>query len=123
MLARTGREEAAVAMLERVSAVPDDANVRRALGQAHALLGLRHLREGQREGFVAEMQRAVDIDPDNGQAHYNLALDALQRGQTGKARDHARAALRARYAFPPGFSEALGLQAGAVQEPGSPPGS
>jgi tetratricopeptide (TPR) repeat protein len=124
VLARTAREEAAVALLERVSvAVPDDADVRRALGQAHALLGLRQLKEGQREGFVAEMQRAVAIDPENGQAHYNLALDALQRGQTETARDHARAALKVRYAFPPGFLEALGLNAGAVQEPASPPGS
>jgi protein O-mannosyl-transferase len=126
-LARTGREEAAVALLEKASgAVPGDAGLRRALGQAHTLLGVRRLKEGEREAFLTEMKRTVEIDPGNGQAHFNLALDAMQRGQNDDARDHARAARGAGYTFPPGFLEALGLgqDAGgaAVQEPG-PPGS
>ena len=41
---------------------------------------------------------------DNGQAHYNLALDALQRGQTGKARDPRVRRCRRAMPFRPGFS-------------------
>jgi protein O-mannosyl-transferase len=125
VLARTGREDAAVALLEKVSStVPADQALRLALAQAHTMLGLKHLREGRREAFLAEMGRTVSIDPDNGQAHYNLALDALQRGEIDAARTHALAGARARYAFPPGFLQALGIDPsmprGEDQEPAPP---
>jgi len=126
VLARTGREEAGVALLEKASSsFPQDSELRLALGRAHAALGLRHLKEGNREAFLEEMRRTTQLDPGNGQARYNLALDALQRGDTAAAKDHARAGLQSGYEFPPGFLQALGIdpaRPGKAQEQG-PPGS
>ncbi|MGH9869117.1 MAG: tetratricopeptide repeat protein [Candidatus Polarisedimenticolia bacterium] len=125
VLARTGREEAAIALLERAAAaLPQAAEIRSALGQAHAMLGLRLLKEGNREAFLEQMLLTVKNDPDNGPARYNLALDALQRGDTVSAREHARAGLRSGYDFPAGFLETLGIDRSREkkQEPG-PPGS
>ena len=67
------------------------------------------LREDRREEFLSAMRRVVFYAPLHGSARYNLALDALTRGETALAREHAEAGLRASYEFPPGFLEALGL--------------
>ncbi len=110
VLALTDREEQAVDLLERMlTDLPDEADLRGDLAQAHYLLGVRRLKEDRREEFLEEMNRTVQLDPGHGPAHYNLALAALERGETAAARRHAEAGLSAGYQFPPGFLEAMGM--------------
>ncbi len=108
--ALTGQEAEAVALLESMlRSSPSDTDLKADLARAHYLLGIRHLHEGRRDEFRAAMRLAVELDPAEGAAHYNLALDALESGDTAAARDHARAGLQAGYQFPPGFLAACGL--------------
>ena len=126
ILARTGREQEAVHILEKIwSATGGADDLRLPLGESHYLLGLRELAEGRKDRFVEAMARAVAIVPEHGAARYNLALDALREGRMEEARGHARAGLRAGYAFPQGFLETVGLEREAAGDPGggAPAGS
>jgi len=110
VLALTDREEQAVDLLERMlKDRPGEADLRGDLAQAHYLLGVRRLKEDRREEFLEQMNRTVQLDPGHGPAHYNLALTALEQGETAAARRHAEAGLSAGYQFPPGFLEAVGI--------------
>ncbi|HEY3177067.1 MAG TPA: tetratricopeptide repeat protein [Candidatus Polarisedimenticolia bacterium] len=112
VMQRTSREEQSVDLLERMAkANPGAPEVREELAQAHYRLGVLRLGQERPEEFLSEMGRAVELDPRHGPAHYNLAVAALERGDTAQARDHARAALLAGYELPPGFLEACGIQA------------
>ena len=114
----THREDAAVEMLERVTkASPGATELREDLPQAHYLLGVRRLAEDRHEDFLAEMKRTIELDPDHGPAHYNLALDALNRGDKALASQHAREGLRVGYEFPTGFLEACGLDGPTAPPP------
>jgi len=117
VLALTDREEQAVDLLERMlKDRPGEADLRGDLAQAHYLLGVKRLKEDRREEFLEEMNTTVQLDPDHGPAHYNLALTALEQGDTAAARRHAEAGLSAGYQFPPGFLEALGMAGAAAHQ-------
>jgi tetratricopeptide (TPR) repeat protein len=108
--ARTGQEEEAVSLLESMlRSEPSNAALKSDLAHAHYLLGVRRLREERREEFRAAMRRAVELDPSEGSAHYNLALDALESGDVAAARAHALDGLKSGYEFPAGFLAACGL--------------
>ena len=110
VMGRTSREEQAVDLMERVAkSDPNAAGVREGLAQAHYQLGVLRLKQERPEDFLAAMRRAVELDPQHGPAHYNLAVAALERGDLAAARDHARAALQSGYELPPGFLEACGI--------------
>jgi len=118
LMARTHREKEAVALLERVSdAVPGEAGIRAALAQAHYMLGLRHLQDQDADDYLKEMRVTVTLDPSHGPALYNLALDALSRGDGAEARRRAEEGLRAGFTFPPGFLEECGLDPSGVRRP------
>jgi len=110
VMSRNGREPQAVDLLERMAKnAPEAADVRVELAQAHYLLGVRRLKEGDHAAFTAAMASAVALDPDHGPAHYNLAVAALEAGDKSQAREHAVAALKSGYELPPGFLEACGV--------------
>ncbi len=118
VMSRTHREEQAVGLLERLSkSVPGAPEVRQALAQAHYLLGLRRLEEGDGEAYRREMGAVLEIDPDHGPALFNLAQDALSRGDREEARRRAEEGLRAGFTFPPGFLEQCGLDASGLRLP------
>jgi len=119
VLSVSGHEQEAVAMLRRLESLrPGEPGVREALVEAVYGLGLRRLREGRTEEFLEQMRAVVALAPDHGAANYNLALDALERGDRDGARRFAEAGLRSGYEFPAGFLEACGLPAAA---PGTSP--
>ena len=108
--ARTGQEEEAVALLESMlRSDPSNAALKSDLAHAHYLLGVRRLQEDRHEDFLKSMRRAVELDPSEGPAHYNLALDALESGDVAAARAHALLGLKAGYEYPAGFLAACGL--------------
>jgi tetratricopeptide (TPR) repeat protein len=109
VLQRTKREEEALTLLENAAAQGARGDLRQALAHAHYLLGIRLLHEDRQEKFLSEMRRAVTLDPLHGPAQYNLALDAVIRGEMEVAREHTKASLQAGYEFPPGFLDAVGL--------------
>ena len=110
VMTRTGREPQAVDLLERMAKnAPEAADVRGELAQAHYLLGVRQLKQGDLPGFTAAMTRTIALDPEHGPAHYNLAVAALESGDKPLARKHAVAALNSGYELPPGFLEACGV--------------
>jgi tetratricopeptide (TPR) repeat protein len=109
-LAGSGKVEEAVAELEiAVESHPEVPYLSAALARAHYTLGVRRHEEGRQDAFLSEMEAAVRYDPLHGPARYNLAVDALRRGDREAARLHAEAAIRAGYDLPPGFREAAGL--------------
>ena len=110
VMSRTGREPQAVELLERMAKnAPEAADVREELAQARYLLGVRRLKEGDLAGFTAAMKGTIELDPEHGPAHYNLAVAALDGGDKALAREHAVAALKSGYDLPPGFLEACGV--------------
>lgn len=110
VMTRTGREAQGVDLLERMAKnAPDAADVRGELAQARYLLGVRRFKEGDLAGFTAAMMGTIELDPDHGPAHYNLAVAALEAGDKQMAREHAVAALKSGYELPPGFLEACGI--------------
>jgi len=121
VMARTGREAEAVAILDRVvKATPGAAEPREELAQAHYQLGVRRLNEGDSREFLEEMRRTVLAHPGHGPARYNLALEALERGDVSEARSHAAAGLDSGYKFPAGFLEACGLAPAPKPEVAAP---
>lgn len=56
-------------------------------------LGADYLRKGQLELAKEKLERAVEQDSDNAQAHASLALVHAQRGDTREAKRHFRKAL------------------------------
>jgi Flp pilus assembly protein TadD len=52
----------------------DSANAR-----AHAALAVTLVAKGWMTGAELELQRAIELDPNFGEAHFNLALVCLQR--------------------------------------------
>jgi Flp pilus assembly protein TadD len=81
---------------KRVADVPDDFQVRNALGVHYVQLGRR---DEAREQFLA----SIAIAPGHAVAHYNLAVIAMMAGRADEAFTHFDRALRAR----PDYPEAL----------------
>jgi len=118
VMSQTHREEEAVGVLERLSqTIPGTPEVDQALAEAHYRLGLRHLEEKDLDAYRQEMKAAVAIEPDNGPALYQLAQDAIARGDREEARRRAEEGLRAGFTFPPGFLEKCGLEAAGITRP------
>lgn len=73
--------------------MPDDATV--------LLYGGNYFwKKGERERARAWYERALEIDADSADAHYNLGLLLVELKQYEKAREHARAAYGAGYPLP-----------------------
>jgi predicted membrane-bound spermidine synthase len=73
----------------------------RELGAVEALRRAMELaRQGDLDGYVASCRRAVELDPERAEAHYNFGVGLHRQGRAGEARDHWRRAieLRADYA-------------------------
>lgn len=103
-------EAAEVARSTALRAGDDDAATRRLLADLLVTAGLRAIDAGDDRRFLVTMEAAAAVDPGHGTAHFNLALNAYRAKNLEQARMHARDALRAGYAFPPGFLEAVGMQ-------------
>ncbi|BBK39922.1 hypothetical protein STAQ_50000 [Allostella sp. ATCC 35155] len=84
---RTGHAGPAVALLRRAAALQPTADMLVDLGLA---LGLT----GDRDGAIAAERRALDLDPDHAQAHYNLACDLQAANALAEAIGHYRRATR-----------------------------
>lgn len=85
---RTGHAGPAVALLRRAAALQPTADMLVDLGLA---LGLT----GDRDGAIAAERRAITLDPDHAQAHYNLACDLQAGNALAEAIGHYRQATRA----------------------------
>ncbi|HXE71710.1 MAG TPA: tetratricopeptide repeat protein, partial [Candidatus Nitrosotenuis sp.] len=57
---------------------------------AHRLAGILLLRAGRAREGVAHLQKALALDADLPDVHYNLGLYYLQLGQLERARTHFR---------------------------------
>lgn len=104
---RAGREDEAIVRL--AEGLPRNPAIAPILAEAHFRLGARMLSEGNDAGFMRNMEETIALDPGHGRARFNLALDALKRGDIDRAREHAAAGRAAGYVFPPGFLESVGL--------------
>ena len=72
------RDKAATALRKAIALNPRDA-------RSHALLGQIELAAGRADRSAAEWERALQIDPENTTALYQLALLYKKQGKTGKA--------------------------------------
>ena len=57
-------------------------------------LGVLDARNGKQEEALGRFQAALDLDPDDDDIHFNLALLYWKRGDRQRARDHVRESLR-----------------------------
>ena len=98
---RLGAMEEAGTLLEGV--------LERVPNHLHALLGLSQIRaaaDRQREAD-ALLERAIEEHPDDGRAHFLMALTSARRGQLERAWTHVREAERLRFPVPEEFVAAL----------------
>lgn len=65
--------------------MPDFPRVQRVLSQIHVRCGSRKLQQGDRDGAVQELRRALEVFPTNGQAYSQLATLTAQDGDLDTA--------------------------------------
>ncbi len=69
--------------------------------------GLAHLRTGDKEGGIRELDTCLVLEPEHGLAHYNLAVALFTSGQVRAAKEHLDAAVAAGVDANPQFVAAL----------------
>jgi Flp pilus assembly protein TadD len=60
------------------------------------MVGVEAYREARDLDAIAPLERALAIDPDHADTHYDLAVVLRRLGRFDEARRHLRAAVRAR---------------------------
>jgi tetratricopeptide (TPR) repeat protein len=78
-LLELGQIEAAITELEQAVSRSD---------RGHYYLAQAYMQSGAYEKSRASYQRAVEINPDNGQAYYGLAMTSVRLGQPEKAKQY-----------------------------------
>jgi len=69
------------------------------------------LQEGKLSDAIGHYQRALRINPDYAEAHYNLGVALAQVGRVGEAIGHLEQALKLRPDFAPARNALARLQA------------
>jgi tetratricopeptide (TPR) repeat protein len=64
--------------------------------ELYRMVGVEAYREARDRDAIAPLERALAIDPDHADAHYDLAVVLRRLGRFDEARRHLRAAVRAR---------------------------
>ena len=101
-----GRFDEARAILEEARrAEPARSEIRQALARVHESEGVAASLAGRHAEGAADLERAVQLDPESASAQLNLAVAYAQLGRHGEARTHAEQALRLR----PDYPQAQGL--------------
>ena len=101
-----GRFDEARAILEEaLRAEPAQSEIRHALARVHESEGVAASLAGRHAEGAADLERAVQLDPESASAQLNLAVAYAQLGRYGEARTHAEQALRLR----PDYPQAQGL--------------
>jgi len=101
-----GRFDEARAILEEARrAEPARSEIRQALARVHESEGVAASLAGRHAEGAADLERAVQLDPESASAQLNLAVAYAQLGRYGEARTHAEQALRLR----PDYPQAQGL--------------
>lgn len=91
-----GDLDRAVAELEIAYGLePSDEEIRGEYIQALNEHGVRAGAAGNAAPATADWERALEVDPENPDAHYNLGMACAEAGQLGAAEDHLRAAAHA----------------------------
>lgn len=71
----------------------DQASIKQA-SQDNVALGIKYLQQGKRDVAMQKMQKAIELDPDNGDAYMGEALAYSATGDPDRADDAYRTALR-----------------------------
>jgi tetratricopeptide (TPR) repeat protein len=96
-----GRFQEARAILEEARrAEPARSEIRQALARVHESEGVAASLAGRHAEGAAELERAVQLDPQSASAHLNLAVAYAQLGRYAEARARAEEALRLRPDYP-----------------------
>jgi tetratricopeptide (TPR) repeat protein len=96
-----GRFGEARAILEEARrAEPARSEIRQALARVHESEGVAASLAGRHAEGAAELERAVQLDPESASAHLNLAVAYAQLGRYTEARARAEEALRLRPDYP-----------------------
>ncbi len=77
------------------------------LFEAHYNKGLGHLYLGEADQVVACFERAVELNPRHGGAHYHLAVGLHAQGDSVRARDELMKALELGFSPQPEFIKAM----------------
>jgi len=83
----------AKALLTGDRAPSDFGHGERASARAHALLGIALLETGEPKRGMAELRRAIRLEPDAADARYNLGLALLERQRIAEAIEHLQHAV------------------------------
>jgi tetratricopeptide (TPR) repeat protein len=81
-------QDAAQHFAEAVRLAPDGIEGEHSAAKMHFRLGRTLLLVGQAEPAIAPLTRAVDLDTNDADAHYHLAIALADRGKVSEAADH-----------------------------------